>query len=131
MCILDCGFQLKIKKKMKIKLKLSTILFSLVFFFCTGYLSAQKSQTVTFQTSAQCGMCKERIEEVMNFVPGVQFAELNMEDMSLTVKFKSKKTSADDLRKRVASIGYTADDVLPKEEDVKKLPLCCQPGGHR
>lgn len=115
---------------MKIRLKLSTILFSLVFLFCTGYLSAQKSQTVTFQTSAQCGMCKERIEEVMNFVPGVQFAELNMEDMSLTVKFKSKKTSADDLRKRVASIGYTADDVLPKEEDVKKLPLCCQPGAH-
>ena len=54
-----------------------------------------------------------------------------MEDMSLTIKFKSKKTTADDLRKRVAAIGYTADDVKPKEEDVKKLPLCCQPGAHR
>ena len=116
---------------MKIKLKLSTIIFPVVLFFCAANLSAQKSQTETFQTSAQCGMCKERIEEIMNFVPGVQYAELNMEDMSLTIKFKSKKTTADDLRKRVAAIGYTADDVLPKEEDVKKLPLCCQPGAHR
>ena len=116
---------------MKIKLKLSTIFFSVVLFFCTAHLSAQKSQTVTFQTSAQCGMCKERIEKEMNFAPGVQYAELNMDDMSLTIKFKSKKTTADDLRKRVAAIGYTADGVKPKEEDVKKLPLCCQPGSHR
>ena len=116
---------------MKIRLKLSTILFPVVLFICSGYLTAQKSQTVTFQTSAQCGMCKERIEKEMNFTPGVQYAELNMEDMSLTIKFKSKKTTADDLRKRVAAIGYTADGVKPKEEDVKKLPLCCQPGGHR
>ena len=116
---------------MKIRLKLSTLFFPVVIFICSGYLTAQKSQTVTFQTSAQCGMCKERIEKEMNFVSGVQFAELNMEDMSLTIKFKSKKTTANDLRKRVAAIGYTADDVLPKEEDVKKLPLCCQPGAHR
>ena len=115
---------------MKIKLKLSTIFFPVVLFFCTAHLSAQKSQTVTFQTSAQCGMCKERIEKEMNFAPGVQYAELNMDDMSLTIKFKSKKTTADDLRKRVAAIGYTADGVKPKEEDVKKLPLCCQPGSH-
>ena len=116
---------------MKIKLKLSTIFFPVVLFFCTAHLSAQKSQTVTFQTSAQCGMCKERIEKEMNFAPGVQYAELNMDDMSLTIKFKSKKTTADDLRKWVAAIGYTADGVKPKEEDVKKLPLCCQPGSHR
>ena len=116
---------------MKIKLKLSTLFFPVVLFICSGYLTAQKSQTVTFQTSAQCGMCKERIEKEMNFAPGVQYAELNMEDMSLTIKFKSKKTTADDLRKQVAAIGYTADGVKPKEEDVKKLPLCCQPGGHR
>ena len=116
---------------MKIKLKISTIFFPVALFFCTAHLSAQKSQTVTFQTSAQCGMCKERIEKELNFASGVQYAELNIEDMSLTIKFKPKKTTVDDLRKRVAAIGYTADDVLPKEEDVKKLPLCCQPGAHR
>ena len=105
--------------------------FIIVFFLLfTGAINAQKSQTVVFNTSAQCGMCKERIEEVMNFVPGVKYAELNLKDMSLEIQFNTKKTTADDLRKRVAAIGYTADDVEPKEEDVKKLPLCCQPGAH-
>ncbi len=93
-------------------------------------LVPRKSQTVVFKTSAQCGMCKDRIEEVMNFVPGVKYAELNLKDMSLEIQFNTKKITADDLRKRVAAIGYTADNVEPKEEDVKKLPLCCQPGGH-
>ena len=105
--------------------------FIIVFFlFFTGVINAQKSKTVVFKTSAQCGMCKERIEEVMNFVPGVKYAELNLKDMSLEIKFSTKKITADELKKRVAAIGYTADDVEPKQEDVKKLPLCCQPGGH-
>lgn len=102
----------------------------IAFVFFMGEFSAQKSQTVVFQTSAQCGMCKDRIEEVMNFVPGVKYAELNLKDMSLSIKYNTKKISAGELRKRVAEIGYTADDVVPKEEDVKKLPLCCQPGAH-
>jgi allophanate hydrolase subunit 1 len=50
--------------------------------------------------------------------------------MSLSIKYNSKKVTPADLRKRVADIGYSADAVKPKEEDVKKLPLCCQPGAH-
>jgi copper chaperone CopZ len=108
---------------------LNSVLFAFFLFFMGG-ISAQKSQTVVFQTSAQCGMCKDRIEGVMNFVPGVKYAELNMKDMSLSIKYNSKKVTPADLRKRVADIGYSADAVKPKEEDVKKLPLCCQPGAH-
>jgi copper chaperone CopZ len=108
---------------------LNSVLFAFFLFFMGG-ISAQKSQTVVFKTSAQCGMCKDRIEGVMNFVPGVKYAELNMKDMSLSIKYNSKKVTPADLRKRVADIGYSADAVKPKEEDVKKLPLCCQPGAH-
>ena len=102
----------------------------LFFLFFTGVINAQKSKTVVFKTSAQCGMCKDRIEGVMNFVPGVKYAELNMKDMSLSIKYNPKKVTPAGLRKRVADIGYSADAVIPKEEDVKKLPLCCQPGAH-
>ena len=112
------------------KLTISRLVVTFIFLLVIGNVSAQKSQTVVFQTSAQCGMCKDRIEEVMNFVPGVKYAELNLKDMSLSIKYNTKKISAGELKKRVAEIGYTADDVVPKEEDVKKLPLCCQPGAH-
>ena len=112
------------------KLKMPRLVVSFIFLLVIGNVNAQKTQTVVFQTSAQCGMCKDRIEGVMNFIPGVKYAELNMKDMSLSIKYNTKKISVGDLRKRVAEIGYTADDVVPKEEDVKKLPLCCQPGAH-
>tara|TARA_B100000963_G_C22432793_1_gene582936 strand:- start:169 stop:519 length:351 start_codon:yes stop_codon:yes gene_type:complete len=112
------------------KLKMPRLVVSVIFLLVIGNVNAQKTQTVVFQTSAQCGMCKDRIEGVMNFIPGVKYAELNMKDMSLSIKYNTKKISVGDLRKRVAEIGYTADDVVPKEEDVKKLPLCCQPGAH-
>ena len=115
---------------MKNKLLMPTLVVTFMFLLVIGNVNAQKSQTVVFQTSAQCGMCKDRIEGAMNFVPGVKYAELNMKDMSLSIKYNTKKISAGELKKRVAAIGYTADDVVPKEEDVKKLPLCCQPGAH-
>ena len=102
----------------------------IVFVFFMGNYSAQKSQTIVIKTSAQCGLCKDRIEEVMNFVPGVQFAELNLEDMSLKIKYRAKKISAEEIKVHISEIGYTADDVKANEEAMKKLPLCCQPGGH-
>lgn len=110
--------------------KLKPILF-IAFLFFIGEFNAQKSKTVVFQTSAQCGMCKERLEGELNFVSGVQLAELNLEDMSLTIKYRTKKTSAEELRIHVSKIGYSADDVKANEEAMRKLPLCCQPGGHR
>ena len=104
----------------------------IIFIFFIGEFNAQKAktETIVFQTSAQCGMCKERIEDVLNFVPGVQFAELNLKDMSLKIKYRAKKISAEELRICVSEIGYSADDVKANEEAMKKLPLCCQPGGH-
>ena len=72
----------------------------IIFIFFIGEFNAQKAktETIVFQTSAQCGMCKERIEDVLNFVPGVQFAELNLKDMSLKIKYRAKKISAEELQ---------------------------------
>lgn len=106
-------------------------IFFIAFIFFIGEFNAQKSNTVVIKTSAQCGMCKDRIEGELNFVSGVQFAELNLDDMSLTIKYRTKKTSAEELRIHVSKIGYSADDVKANEEAMKSLPLCCQPGGHK
>ena len=46
------------------------------------------------------------------------------------MKFKPNKISFVELKNKIAAIGYDADDVRAKEEDVKKLPRCCQPGAH-
>ncbi|MCE3295616.1 MAG: Heavy metal transport/detoxification protein [Crocinitomicaceae bacterium] len=90
---------------------------------------ADNKQTVVIKTSAECGQCKERIEEKLNYVKGISFAELNYETRELTVKFRSDKITLDEIRKIISGLGYDADEVKADPDAQKKLPMCCQPGG--
>lgn len=89
----------------------------------------KKVETATILTSAECGDCKERIEEVLNYTNGIQFAELDVPSKVVTVKFKTKKISLEEIRTIISEIGYDADDVKANAEKQKALPMCCQPGG--
>jgi len=108
----------------------TTALIILLFFFSELALSQKKFEEVIIQTSAQCGDCKERIESKLNYTKGVIFAELELESKKVTVKYKTKFITLLEIKKAIASIGYSADEIKAKEEDVLKLPKCCQPGGH-
>ena len=96
----------------------------------SSQVNAQKSNTIMFHTSAQCGMCKEAIEDAMNFENGIQFAELNLENMFLTVKYKTKIHNENSIKKFVAELGYSAGEVEANEKAMNDLPKCCQPGAH-
>jgi mercuric ion binding protein len=112
---------------------MKTTLITLVLFFIGFQLHAQtkaaKTSTITMQTSAQCGDCKERIEGGLNYIKGVKFAELDMASKKVTIRYKTAMTNAENLKKIINGIGYDADDSPADPEAVKKLPLCCQPGG--
>jgi len=84
---------------------------------------------VVIQTSAECGSCKERLEGKLNYTKGVKYAELDLQTMKLTVGYAPKKISVDEIREIISELGYDADDVKANPEAVKKLPVCCQPGG--
>jgi copper chaperone CopZ len=102
-----------------------------LFIFITGLTFGQKKiEETIIQTSAQCGDCKDRIESKLNYMKGIVFAELDLESKKVTVRYKTKSISLQEIKQAIASIGYSADDVKAKEEDVLKLPKCCQPGGH-
>lgn len=99
----------------------------------TGAAQAQdkqeKFQTVVIQTSAECGDCKDRIEEALNYTKGVLFAELDLETKKVTVKFATKKISLQQVKEAIASIGYDADEVKAEPQAQQNLPKCCQPNG--
>ena len=102
-----------------------------LFLLLTGLTFGQKKiEEAVIQTSAQCGDCQERIESKLNYTKGVVFAELDLESKKVTVRYKTKSISLQEIKQAIASIGYSADDVKAKEEDVLKLPKCCQPGEH-
>jgi mercuric ion binding protein len=109
---------------------LSIIIVMMIFTLFTGQISAQKSKTIEFHTSAQCGMCKNTIEEAMNFERGIQFVELNLENMFLTVKYKTKIHTEESVKNLVSKLGYSAGEVKANEKAMNDLPKCCQPGAH-
>lgn len=115
------------------KMKNITVLlgFALVLASC-GMMSKGEpvKQIATIQTNAQCGDCKDRIEEELNFMSGIIYAELDLETKKVEVKYNSKRTTVDAIRKRLSSIGYNADDVEADVTAQSELPACCQPGGH-
>ena len=90
---------------------------------------AEKYKTIIIQTSAECGDCKERLEEKLNYSSVIKFAELDLESKKLTVKFATSKITEAKIKLIINEIGYDADDQKANKEAVQKLPLCCQPGG--
>lgn len=86
-------------------------------------------KTAKFKTSAECGMCKKRIEKALGKVEGITYSKLNVPTKILKVKYDSDKLCEEDIRNAVAAVGYDADDIEANPKAYKKLPKCCKKGG--
>lgn len=91
----------------------------------------EKINTINIMTSAQCEMCKDRIEGKMAFEKGVRNVMLNVDTKILTITYNTKKTSPEKLRLAVSKIGYDADNIPADDKAYHRLPACCQKGGHK
>ncbi len=83
-------------------------------------------ENVKIKTSAQCEMCKKRIEDRLNNEKGVKWVNLDLATKYVEVRYDSKKTSVDKIRKAISEVGYDADSVKANEEAYSKLPGCCR-----
>lgn len=89
----------------------------------------KKTAEIEIMTSAECGTCKKKLEEKLNYTKGIRYAELDVASKKLTVSYSTKRISADEIRKIISGMGYDADDVPADVSSQKELPACCQPGG--
>jgi periplasmic mercuric ion binding protein len=85
-----------------------------------------KAAKATIKTTAQCEMCKKKIEGKVTAMDGVQKATLALGNKNLKVKYEPEKVSLEQIRKTIAALGYDADDVKANQEAYKKLPSCCK-----
>lgn len=109
------------------------VFFSLLLFttsFAGNEAPTKGIEEIVIQTSAQCGMCEERLEKALYKVKGVKSVTLNLEDKKISILYKSKHTNAEALREVIAQTGYDADAVEADKKAYKALPACCQKGGH-
>ncbi|PKR81144.1 hypothetical protein CW751_06055 [Brumimicrobium salinarum] len=89
-----------------------------------------KKKTGSIQTNAQCGDCKDRIGDVLNYEKGIIYANLDLDTKIVEVKYNTRSTTLAKIKQTIAEIGYDADEVKAVESAQKALPACCQPGGH-
>lgn len=108
---------------------MKTILIIAMAFLAFGFAGQPSTEEAVLKTSAECGQCKERVEEKLNYTKGIVFADLDYKTQLLTVKFKPSKISLKEIKQIVSDLGYGIDDVKANPEAQKALPQCCQPGG--
>ncbi len=79
-----------------------------------------------FHVEGICNMCKDRIEETVNLSKGIKSASWDKESEVLTVLYKEKKTSPEDIGKALAKAGHDNDYAKATEEEYEKISKCCR-----
>lgn len=104
-------------------------LIAILGFLLMGLAATAQMDTIKIKTSAQCDMCKARIEEQVGITKGVKSVVLDLNTMVLTVVFNKDKVTAEKIKQVINKTGYDADESKADPKAQKKLPACCQPGG--
>ena len=88
--------------------------------------SVDKIESETFVVYGNCGMCKKTIEGSLKDETGVSEAIWDIDSGEMKVSFDSKSISLDDIKQKIADVGYDTDTHRAKVDVYNKLPGCCQ-----
>ena len=88
--------------------------------------SVDKVESETFTVYGNCGMCKKTIEGSLKEETGVSEAVWNMDSGEMKVSFDAKSISIDEIKQKIADVGYDTDTHRAKVDVYNSLPGCCQ-----
>jgi len=91
---------------------------------CSVSLFAQ-SKTDTVKVWGNCDECKSKIEKAA-LKAGAASADWNADNYQLVISYNNEQTSAVNIEKEIAAVGYDTQDVKATEDAYHKLPKCCQ-----
>jgi periplasmic mercuric ion binding protein len=87
---------------------------------------AANETTDIFVVYGNCGICKKTIEGSLNNVDGISSAIWDVETKVMTVKYDNEAIKLDDIKKKIADVGYDSDKFRAKDETYNNLMGCCQ-----
>ncbi|MCG8581686.1 MAG: heavy-metal-associated domain-containing protein [Bacteroidales bacterium] len=91
-----------------------------------GFESEIKGHPMTFIVSGNCNMCKQRIEEALLDIEGVNMAAWNAETKEVQVLVSSSVLTIDKLQEVVAKAGHDTNGAKAGDEIYASLPDCCK-----
>lgn len=85
-----------------------------------------KNENTNFKVYGNCGMCEKRIEKSLKGVTGVSNADWDQRTKIINVSYESDKISIDQIKEKIAEVGYDTDSHRADESVYSELPGCCQ-----
>ncbi len=82
--------------------------------------------TETFHVYGNCGMCKKTIEGSLKNVEGIEKAVWNQKTKMMEVVYQKDKISLDDIKNKIAEVGYDTDEFRATKKAYNKLAGCCK-----
>jgi len=79
------------------------------FVFGTLLLSKENVKEVRIQTNAFSYMCKDRIEQTLKELKGVESVFLSLDDKVVTIEYNEETVKTDAMLNSVKDIGYEAE----------------------
>jgi copper chaperone CopZ len=86
------------------------------------FANAQETSLYVYGT---CGMCKARIEGILNAMPSIETAEWDVDTKQLNVRYNPDGTSQRKIEQTLANAGHDTRNVKAKDGVYNKLPACC------
>lgn len=90
---------------------------------CEAQLKNEKTETV--KIFGNCGMCEKTIEKA-GTIKNIAKVDWDKDSKMATIAYDEKKTSPDEILKRIALAGYDSEKFLAPDDAYSKLPECCQ-----
>ncbi|MFT7085743.1 MAG: copper chaperone CopZ [Vicingaceae bacterium] len=87
---------------------------------------ANDSTVEEFKVYGNCGMCKKTIEGSLKDEESIYSAVWNKETKMIEVNYNEDALSLDEIKKKIAEVGYDTEEYRATEETYKELPGCCQ-----
>jgi len=80
----------------------------------------------SFYVYGNCTMCKSAIESTLLKMKGIESASWNVETKILSVKYDDQKISVDEIKQKLAKIGYDTDAYRASDKAYDGLHGCCK-----
>ena len=90
-----------------------------------GHAQIMNAKTDTVHIYGNCGMCETTIEKAA-LKKDVAQADWDRMTKMAVITYDSKKTTLNDVLKRIADAGYDNDAYRAPDEAYNKLHMCCQ-----
>lgn len=96
-----------------------------VVFLLTTFLSftafsqdgSKKVEETTFKVNMHCMSCKNKVEKNMSFEKGVKDLKADLATNTVTITYRSDKTSSEKLKEAIIKLGYKAEIVEAEQKE--------------